>query len=569
MKKPLNPLPIPTDCRQSFIRRPLHLIGAFLMTTLAAQADASLTFDTDTQGVVAGGDATSVVWDSVGQRLEINTTGGYKAQCAYLDLFGTDPGIVALKAEFDLAMINGGTLSYDIVVETTSVTGGNPGWFETMYIGNSSGGWDQQYGGGTGQITAYGAFPLANPIIHTVTYPIVNGSAASDAIAQFNSTSGWFQINLGVNSQGGTTIKYYIDNITVSANVVAAPTVIPQLSIAPAKPGLHIMGNSAGQYDLHGIRVQGEDLSWVAPGVVYPKSYEFTISDIDYAGQRDVLLYLACPSATQETNGFGTDKSAPDYSAADCVVLACHQNDITDPFGSSGILRYKVDNPDSNNSLPGGTGRSYYDPDTLLDGNGGNLPPYLSSVKRVGAWKLTFSDATTYTITNPDGTTSAPYTFPASIVSRFAGKMYVYVSCGVDGSGSQRYANTIISSFKITENGVSIVEQDFTTTTFVSGAGQGEFQICADGPSPKSVVQVTPDLGTWWLSWTPIDPTFSGFKLIQSTDLGVTDSWDTNFTTPIPTSSSFNSRIGKTMLLPTSAVSDPNRSFFRLQQVKP
>lgn len=512
-----------------------HLCGLISCAGIAC-AQVSLTFDTDVQGVVAGGDATSVTWDAAnGGSLAVETTGGWKPSCAYLDLNSADPAVVALKEEFMLALTNGGTLSYDIIVATDSVTGGNPGWFETMYIGNSSAGWDQTYGAGKGQITAYGAFPLAAPLLHTVTYTIENASSvASDTIAQFNSTSGWLQINIGLNSEGGTAIRYFIDNITVNANDVEVPVVIPQTKITPIVPGLNIVSSGVGQYDRQCIRTAADlDVSWV--GGTFPKTYELTIAEYPTVVGYESVIYFV------PGTGILTSNNNPDYSQPVCAGVWIYPNgDGTGSFA----MRYKDHVANSN----GPAGNEYWMGDPAPShGLGGQLAA-VNSASMLGTWKITFTSDTDFTMTSPDGSTNTGSFNPAT-AAKFAGPMHVYFG-NVPSQAANIGLEAVYSRIKITGTGYPI-DEDLTT-----GAYSSDLEVSASVPA--SVVQVTPDLGAYWFHWTlPA----TDFEIKQSTDFGSSDPWVT-----IPATDSITTKFGKKLLLLNNVVTSTENNFFRMEK---
>lgn len=192
-----------------------------------AGAAVSLTFNSTTNGFIARPDATSVAWNSYhGGSLAVTVPTGWKPQSAYLDIQAN----AALLAELNSALVNGGTVSYTIYLEQADISGSNPPWFETMYIGNSSAGWDQQFGQTQGQATILlDAYPLPSTFSFNVSYPILNAPAVGDTNAQFALGSPWNQINIGVNSGGAvgyTGAKFYVDNFTISANAVPEPAAV-------------------------------------------------------------------------------------------------------------------------------------------------------------------------------------------------------------------------------------------------------------------------------------------------------------------------------------------------------
>lgn len=494
----------------------------------------SLTFDTGTQGVVAGGDATSVAWDATGQRLAITTAGGWKPQCAFIDF--NDPLLADIKAELLLALTNGGKLSYTITVETTSLTGGAPGWFETMYIGNSSAGWDQTYGANKNQVTAYGSFPLSTPIVHTVEYDIENAtSVTSDTFAQFNSTSGWLQVNLGLNSQSNyTAVTYYIDNFTVNANEVVAPVVIPKLSITPAIPGLNIVSNGGSQYDRQCVRTTTNNVSWVDG--TFPVTYELTIADYPKVVGYESVIYLVPGSDIPASN------SAPDYAMPVCAGLWIYSNG--DGTGSM-AFRYKDGVANSN----GASGHEYWVADPAPShGLGGQLASVYSSTM-IGKWKITFTSNTDFTLTGPSGNTVSG-TMNATTAAKFGPDLYAYF-----GNTPSQVANmglhAVYSHIKISGTNGDF-EENFSEIPFSAALERS-------AANAAGVIEVTPALAKYWLNWTlPA----TDFALFQCTDLGLEQDW-----TSIPITSAINDKFGKKLLLKNDDLVDTTKNFF--QMVKP
>lgn len=196
------------------------IFASLALSSLVAHAGVTLGFDSTTDGFTSGSEGT-VAWDAYnGGSLAVSVTSGWRAQSAYLDIGANS----ALKAEMDLALIHGGTLTYTIYVEQSGIQGGaNPDWFESIQVGNSPAGWDQSFGSARGLLGLNGAaFPLVGTTSLDVSYPIVPGVATDDSLAQFDSSGGWYQLNLGMNSgvnvaNGYAGATYYIDNLTINA----------------------------------------------------------------------------------------------------------------------------------------------------------------------------------------------------------------------------------------------------------------------------------------------------------------------------------------------------------------
>ncbi len=500
---------------------------------MAAHADVTLTFDSDLQGVVTGSDS-AIAWSAVdGGSLAITTAGGYKRNIAYLNLGNAaPPELVPFREELLTAISNGGTLSYTITVKTTSLTGGTPGWFETTYGGNSTGGYETAYGGNSGELSLYNAFPLAADSVKTVTHAIENGTVINDSIAQFSAGSSYYEIHLGLNSQNNfTSVTYYIDNIKIAANVVAAPP--PVLAIRNATPGLHMISSAPGRYNRQAIRtVSGLDMSWVGKATpATPVSYAWTIKESPPGAGYESLMYLI-PGST-----LGANASDPDYTQADAIQLLAYPNG--DGTGSMSF-RYKVNSPASN----GPAGRLFYNAD-LGDGVGGQITS-VSSTKFIGTWKCTFTSDVDFTLTTPDGATSSGALHP-SVVDDFTGPMYVYF-----GNIPSQVANiglaAVYSRAQVTGT-PNDFDEDFSSIPFTSS-----LEVSAS--SPASVFQVTPEIATYFLDWTiPAN----GFTLQQSVDLGISEPWQA-----LPFAGVKSTQFGRTMLLPLDAVLSQQKEFIRM-----
>ena len=250
---------------------------------------------------VASDDATSVQWsESHGGSLELTFAPGWKPRVARLDL-SADP---ALWAEYQQALSTGGTIRYNIIVRHDDIVGSAPGWFESIWIGNTNGCWDQQFGGSDGQIGLYGAgaFPAGGVTTIEVSYPIEAGAAVRDRRAQFSTGSGWNEIFLGMNSGGGgySGARYFIDNFSVVADAAPPPPVIPDLSIEPARPGLHLIASGNSRWDRQTVRTTIPEHSWVGRGS--PVTYRFGLSSFPRLPEFVALLYLVPGTHLPATN---------------------------------------------------------------------------------------------------------------------------------------------------------------------------------------------------------------------------------------------------------------------------
>lgn len=209
----------------------LSLLAALLVTS--APAAVTLTFDSTTDGFAAVGwniAKGSPSWSAnFGGSLAIHTNvAGWSDPVSVLSLTSTP----ALQAEFLSALANGGTLSFDYMLSQSDITGYSvatpPGWFELVAIGNSDsaagGGYDQNVVNGAAGY--YGGVPTG-PTLKKITLNVAAGAPANDNGAlTFGVGSGWNELMIGFNSQGGsfTGATIYIDNLTLSANPAPEPT---------------------------------------------------------------------------------------------------------------------------------------------------------------------------------------------------------------------------------------------------------------------------------------------------------------------------------------------------------
>lgn len=524
------------------------LIAAASLALPAAHAQVALTFDTDTQGVVKGDHGTSMVWsDYGGGCLALTAASGWAAQIAYIDL--NDAAFTDLKAEFVEALANGGTLSYKIVLETDGVVPPDPDpapqWFESVYIGNSAAGWEQLVGGSKGQLgLGGGSFPLQAPVTVNVSYPIeAASSTVDDLIAQFNPSSTYFQIHLGLNTQPDSveSVTIYIDDFTITANETPEPPTIPRLTITPAPPGLNAI-TGGGDYARQCFRTTDPtNLSWV--GVATPEnpvSYELTISDYPEDNWPETVVYLVPGSEIENT------VNNPDWTEPVCAGLWIVRNADGSGWAS---LRYKDYMANSNGPTDPEDHQYWVDDPAPSHGLGGQLGGVYGT-NFFGTWKLTFTSDADCTLTAPDGTTSALAFNPAT-VAKFDGPMYVYFG-NVIGTNPMQFLNpgAVYSRAKITGTAGDI-DEDLTTTPYSEA-----LEVAAS--TPAAVIQVLPDAARYWLDWTlPA----TDYQLQQSMDLGGSYPWE-----EMTMTEAFKVRDGMRRLLRLDEVYDAGVSFFRLEK---
>lgn len=215
----------------------LFLLLATPRLVLAAE---TLNFENDLEGFQANADATSLEWSpDHGGSLKATVTSGWAGNSVILNLRNSP-----LWPEIQQAALNGGSLSFDFIVDTaalaSSLTDGatGPSWLQPVVIGNTTnvasgglGGWDQTVVNQSN--IPGGTWPL-DPAVHII--PIVvpiqveaTGSVAADGelfLATLDPDPGlndnpyWVELVLGLSGQGdafSADSEFYIDNLTVTA----------------------------------------------------------------------------------------------------------------------------------------------------------------------------------------------------------------------------------------------------------------------------------------------------------------------------------------------------------------
>lgn len=219
------------------LRQCLVLIAVLLASSMPSSASIVLTFDTDTQGfAVTGTTAGAVVSHAVvnGEgMLCLQAPAGWAGDMAKLDngVWGAIPG---LFTEVTNAAINGGSISYDILVlesDHTYTAGSEPTWFETTHITQGS---NAPYDADTiSWGLGSGNWPLVGgQFTDSITVPILSTAAtpAQEPAGHFDPTDGWRNFHLGLNNDGTNlsgTATVYFDNLTFTA---FDPVVVPEPS---------------------------------------------------------------------------------------------------------------------------------------------------------------------------------------------------------------------------------------------------------------------------------------------------------------------------------------------------
>ncbi len=188
----------------------------------AATAAVTLTFDADLQGFVPanfGGtnNNSSVTWDAGGGngRMKITNSNATGSRFAWITKYFTNSGQsgaqLAIYNELTSAIANGGTISYDVIVETPHFTGTAPGFFQVnLFADNQVGGFDQEY-------DVPGTVTVPSVTNYSIQIQTAGARVNNDDLASFLGSTGNLQFGFGSNYSNSDSLTYYVDNFTVTA----------------------------------------------------------------------------------------------------------------------------------------------------------------------------------------------------------------------------------------------------------------------------------------------------------------------------------------------------------------
>jgi mannan endo-1,4-beta-mannosidase len=210
------------------------LAAAFtLLGFCAGAAPVTLDFSTGTQGFVDSGAAggTLTYATNIGSgSLRLTNPAGWIWR-ARLDVNNASTGILgSVYAALQAAGSSGGKLRFDLILTNTAATSISTGFGGVSYLAAVNS--DSANGGGWDQLVATNLPASAFPIAATRTIPIEIPLVAStntpangnDSVLSLNSSSTWFQVQLGTAAANVGAVEWYIDNLSVEANVPPPPT---------------------------------------------------------------------------------------------------------------------------------------------------------------------------------------------------------------------------------------------------------------------------------------------------------------------------------------------------------
>lgn len=208
-RKLLRSMPIPLHnnpnsmhlLENSNLRTSRWLLLALAAFPLAIQAEVTVNFDTDLEGLVtAGSGGATVAWSpEFGGSLAYTAPAAFKSDAAKLKLIGG-----ALEQEYQNALTGGGSVTITYHVKQSGIAGtGQPSYFEGILVANTASSYDQEWSANNGVFTT-GPFPLTEDFTTTVTLPIVGvapgGKIDRNSTLEFNTASTYAELVFGLNS---------------------------------------------------------------------------------------------------------------------------------------------------------------------------------------------------------------------------------------------------------------------------------------------------------------------------------------------------------------------------------
>lgn len=379
-----------------------------------------------------------------------------------------------------------------------------------------------------------------------------------------SATNGWVHLNqtidqtgAGLDAVAGVDFKYtsysgyptnpitfWIDNLDVHlATSKAAP---PQFSPLLTKPtaGLNLFssGSNGDQYQRTNLKLQNSSgLGWV--GATNPVTYSLTITNFPngaaYPGyQAHLFITTGTPAATE------TD---PDYAETNLIFLDIHENADGSAYAA---FRYKTNEPAANtmvyNSNP-------------TNGPAGTLGTVGSSTV-LGTWKLTFDHDTNITVTAPDLTNVAHFSFTEDAAALFADPLNVYF--GAQPNSPANFGQSVVLSAVSISGNAQPVSDNFFADNWQLDTNLTWTIVAND---PTTVQLLAPDPRAFFIKWSLPD---SGFGLQTSTNLTDPKAW-VSLTGPEVTNSpllSFASAGARMVYLPSTVLGNGQLGFFRLNQ---
>ena len=287
----------------------------------------------------------------------------------------------------------------------------------------------------------------------------------------------------------GTSILW-LDNLKFTYTNV--PPVIPPpiVAIEKAVPGLRLFSGGTNQNGRTEVFTAPgyQNQSWVGATIGSPVSYSFKVKNIP-ANMNQTHIFLIPVSGIPDTAYNGQD-----YNASSGLWLT---------IGTTGIgqVSWKTNWP----------GHNAYDQ---------HIAGRMTNSTAVGTWTLSFTSATSGTVTGPDGNPVAFTITNGAAATDFANPVAAFFGCQPNGTaGIGGYEDWI--SITITGTAQPISE-DFTTEP---GRTLTKWSSAYGGAALGAAVVVsTNDMPAYWVNWTTGDPTFK-YDIGSKTNLLTPGPW--------------------------------------------
>lgn len=198
-----------------------------LMMTISAPgfgAPVTITFDSDLEGFVAT--SGTAVWDAASESVSIAQGDDWQNNQAEFQIQSNG----SFRAEFEAAVANGGTLSFDLTIQASDYDpNDSPSYFEIILNPNT-------------ELDGFGDNVFVSPGFNFGTLQ-ADGSQTSAIVLDMSvfgtdydglSGSGYGNIHFGTNTQGGAfagdVVTFYVDNLRIEA--IPEPTTMTLVGLA-------------------------------------------------------------------------------------------------------------------------------------------------------------------------------------------------------------------------------------------------------------------------------------------------------------------------------------------------
>ncbi len=275
----------------------------------------------------------------------------------------------------------------------------------------------------------------------------------------------------------GTSILW-LDNIQFTASSAPpAPPAPPTVAIQKAIPALRIFaGSTANTFDREELATTDAGQSWIGGG--FPVSYAFKL--LDYPANINQTHIFLVPINTALPNNAYANQFV-EFQASNTLWMVINPGPGTNV---TAIVQWKTNLPNANPN---------------------NTALQITNSTAVGTWNLTFTSASTGTLTAPGGS-AIPFTITdPSVTSDFANPVVAYFGLqpnSTTGQGQfEDWGSINVTGVSGTQESEDFTKEnsDFDPTTHVSPSGQFRSDSSA---KPAGVVIVRTNLDQYWINWT-------------------------------------------------------------------